>query len=548
MNFNLADLFENVADHVPERTAIVYGTRRLTFAEVDERATRLAHVLRQQGVKTGDRVGIYLYNCNEWIESALAAFKVRASPVNINFRYVADELRYLFNDAGISALVYGRSFGERVASVASDVPTLHTLIEVDDAVPPPPPGASDISVSGAIAYEPAIAAASPARDFPARSGDDLYIIYTGGTTGMPKGVMWRQEDCFFAGLQGGNPGGPPITAPHQIGPNAAAREAPPTTLPVAPLMHGNGYWAATIGLHGGGKVVLAASRHLDPHEIWSLVEREQVNVMSIVGDAMARPLAEALSEPGAAYDTSSLLVISSAGVLWSDHVKEQLRGKLRALLIDAFGASESGHQGMNLGATAGGRPRFSVDAHTAVLDDELRRVAPGSRVVGRLARTGRIPLGYWNDEAKTAATFIVDAEGNRWVVPGDMATVEEDGTVTLLGRGSLCINSGGEKIYPDEVEQAIKSHPGVFDAVVVGVPDERWGERVAAIVQARDGATAPTLEGLDMHCRARLAGYKVPRELHVVETIERSPSGKADYRWAKAVAMRGAGTRRSEMP
>lgn len=541
LHFNLADLFENVADHVGERTAVVYGDRRLTFAQIDERATRLAHHLQACGVKPGDHVGLYLYNCNEYIEAALAAFKLRASPVNINFRYVEEELRYLFDDADLVALVYHREFASRVAAVAGSVASLGTFIEVEDAstVGAAPRGRPALAVE----YESALAAASPVRDFPERSGQDLYLIYTGGTTGMPKGVMWRHEDVFFAGLQGGNPGGPDITEPGRLGPAARERTAAPTTLPVAPLMHGNGHWASMIGMHGGGKVVLAQKRRLDPHEIWSLVEREQANIVSIVGDAMARPLADALYEPAegspgrhAAYDLSSLLVLTSAGALFSDDVKEKLRAKLGStLIIDAFGMSEAGHQGMNLGRNAGGKLRFSVEGFTAVLDDNLRRIEPGSGKAGMLARCGRLPIGYWKDPEKTAKTFRTDADGTRWVVAGDMATVEADGTVTLLGRGSLCINSGGEKIYPDEVEMALKSHPAVFDAVVVGVPDARWGERVAAVVQPRPGQ-APTLAEIDAHCRTKVSGYKVPRELHLVEEVQRSPSGKPDYKWAKQIA------------
>jgi acyl-CoA synthetase (AMP-forming)/AMP-acid ligase II len=434
--------------------------------------------------------------------------------------------------------VYHRELAPRVDAVAPSCKMLRTLVVIEDGAPV---GAQHAAPAGdpqiLIEYEAAISPHSPKRDFDERSGADLYLIYTGGTTGMPKGVMWRHEDVFFAGLQGGNPGGPPIAKPEDIGPAAAAREAPPTTMPVAPLMHGNGFWSVIIGMNGGGKAVLATSRRMDAREIWSLVEREKVNVMSIVGDAMARPMTEALYEQGASYDTSSLAVISSAGAIWSEHVKEKMRAKLSCLLIDAFGATESGHQGMNLGAHDG-RPKFNVDANTAVLGDDLRRIAPGSGIVGRLARTGRLPQGYWKDAEKTARTFMTDADGVRWVVPGDMATIEADGSITLLGRGSLCINSGGEKIYPEEVEQALKAHPAVFDAVVVGVPDERWGERVAAVVQARDGAS-PTLPELDAHCRTKVSGYKVPRELHLVDEIVRSPSGKADYRWAKSVATGG---------
>ncbi len=529
MEFNLADLFECVADAVPGREALVHGSRRLTFAQLDERANRLAHHLLASGIRAGDHVGLYLYNGTEYIEAALAAFKIRAVPVNINFRYVEDELRYLFNDSDLIGLVYHQEFAPRVAAVAAAMPALRTFVVVDDRS-----GAGGGSL-GAVEYEAALAAAAPARDFEPRSGEDLYLLYTGGTTGMPKGVMWRHEDIFFGGLQGGNAGGPDITRPEQLGELARERTVAPCTLPVAPLMHGNGHWAAMIGLHGGGKVVLTTSRRLDPAEIWTLVERERVNVISIVGDAMARPLAEALASEGDAYDTSSLAVLSSGGAIFSDAVKQQLRAHLpNTLLIDAFGVSEAGHQGMNLGANESGRPRFSVDASTTVLDDELRPLAPGSGVVGRLARRGRLPLGYYKDPEKTAATFVT-VDGVRWVIPGDMAAVEADGTITLFGRGSVCINSGGEKIYPEEVESALKGHPAIFDAVVVGVPDERWGERVAAVVQLRPGQTL-TLAELDAYARTKISPYKVPRQLTLVDEITRQPSGKADYRWAKTRA------------
>jgi len=547
MRFQLADLMESVADAVPGREAIVYGDHRLTFRQFDDRATQLAHYLRSQGIGPADRVGLYLYNCNEYLEGAFAAFKLGASPVNINFRYVEEELRYLCDDADLKAMIFHREFAPRVAAVIDKLPLLKILIVVDDGSTTVGPPATE--------YESAIRDQPTTRDFPERSGNDVYLLYTGGTTGMPKGVMWRHEDVFFAGLQGGNPGGPDITAPEQLAENAAASPNPTVTLPVAPLMHGNGHWASMIGMHGGGKVVLATCRRLDPHEIWSLVERERVSVLSIVGDAMARPMAQALEEghvaqPGSSgpggspavrpYDTTSVIALSSAGALFSEDVKDRLREKKAAMLIiDAFGMSEAGHQGMNLGRNADGKLRFRIDAFTAVLDEDLRRIEPGSGKVGLLARTGRLPLGYWKDPEKTAKTFVTDPDGHRWVTAGDMATVEPDGTVVVLGRGSLCINSGGEKIYPEEVELALRSHPGVYDAVVVGVPDERWGQRVAAIVQPQPNTTL-TLQQLADHCTTHIARYKLPRELHLVDEMQRSPSGKADYKWAKDVALGGA--------
>lgn len=529
MQLNVADLFESVADAVPEREALVCGAQRRTFSELDQRANRLAHYLAGRGVKAGSHVGLYLYNCAEYIEAMLAAFKIRAVPINVNFRYVERELRYLIDNADLVALIYHRQLGPRVASVAGDFPLLRTLLTVSD-------DSDATEVPGAVDYEVALEGSPPGRDFPPRSAGDLFIIYTGGTTGMPKGVMWRHEDLFFAGMLGGNPGGAPVQSPEELA--ELARSKPPLSMmAVPPLIHGAAQLASFIAFFQGAKIVLVP--RFDPAAIWRAVEAERVNTMSIVGDAMARPLAEALLEPGADFDTSSLLVLSSAGAVFSEAVKAELRQKLPHLvMIDAFGASETGSQGMDTGVEPGGGPglRFKMNENTAVLDDELRPVPPGSGVVGRLALRRRIPLGYYKDAEKTAQTFV-EVDGERWVLPGDLARVEADGTVTVFGRGSMCINSGGEKIFPEEVEAALKSHPAVFDAIVVGVPDERWGERVAAVVQPRPGFK-PTLKELDAHCRAQIAGYKVPRELHLVAEITRLPSGKPDYPWAKAVAAR----------
>jgi len=533
MEFNLADLFESVADAVPEHEAVVCGDRRLTYAQLDERATRLANYLRSQGIGKGDHIGLYLYNGPEYLEASLAAFKVRAVPININYRYVEDELRYLFDNADLVALVHHREFAPRIEAVAGDLPALRTFVSVEDG------SDADCAGLGSADYEQALADASAERVFEPRSADDVYILYTGGTTGMPKGVMWRHEDLFFAALMGGNPYGPPPERPEQVAEHAK-KAGVITALPAAPLMHGAAQWAALIYLFSGSKMVLAPGKRFDPHQVWCLVGEEQVNVLAIVGDAMARPLSEALAEPGASYDTSSLIVIGSGGATYSEGVKAELRARLpKVMLLDTFGGSEGGNQGHGVEPVANARgPRFNATDTTAVLDEHYRPLPPGTGKVGMLARRGHIPLGYYKDPEKTAKTFI-EADGIRWVVAGDMAMVEEDGTITLLGRGSNCINSGGEKIYPEEVEAALRTHPGVFDAVVVGVADARWGERVTAVVQAREGASV-TLEELDAHARTKLSGYKVPRELHLVEQVVRQPSGKADYRWAKSVAS-GAG-------
>jgi acyl-CoA synthetase (AMP-forming)/AMP-acid ligase II len=526
MQFNLADLFESIADAVPEREALVCGPRRLAYHELDERANRLAHYLASQGIGRGDHIGLYLHNCTEYIEASLAAYKLRAVPININYRYVEAELAYLFDNADLVVLVHDREFAPRIAAVVPTTPKLRTLIALEDG------SGADCS---SAEYEAAIAPSSPARDFPARSADDLYILYTGGTTGMPKGVMWRQEDIFFAAMMGGNPYGPQPERPGDVAESAKNRGAV-TMLPAAPLIHGAAQWASFIALYGGGKVVIAPGKRFDPHLIWRLAAEEKVNSITIVGDAMARPLAEALE--GASLDLSALRVIGSGGAILSEHMKDQLKHHMPGVVVmDNFGGSEAGAQGQHVGRGANGTaPRFRPEPTTAVLGMEDHRVLdPGCGEVGWLARRGRIPLGYYKDAEKTAQTFV-EVDGVRWVIAGDMAMVEADGTITLLGRGSACINSGGEKIFPEEVEAAVRSHPGVFDAVVVGVPDEKWGERVTAVVQPRNGQ-ALTLESLAEHCRESVAGYKIPRGLTLVDELVRQPSGKPDYRWAKSVAM-----------
>jgi acyl-CoA synthetase (AMP-forming)/AMP-acid ligase II len=353
---------------------------------------------------------------------------------------------------------------------------------------------------------------------------------------MPKGVMWRHEDLYYAGLGAGNPLGEPMVTVEALVANARARDPQIVQFPVPPLIHGAAQLGVLIAFNWGDKVVLTP--RFDPAIVWSLVQEEGVNTMTIVGDAMARPLAEHLAASPGEYDVSSLVYAGSSGAVLSGSVKEQLRAALPNLFIgESFGSTETGYQGIEaqgVDSPPSGR-RFFMDARTAVFDDGGRRVAPGSGAVGRLAMRGRIPLGYYKDEAKTAKTFV-EAEGQRWVMPGDMATVDADGTVIVFGRGSVCINSGGEKIYPEEVEQALKSHPDVYDAVVVGVPDERWGERVTAVVQARPGRSL-SIEEIGAHCRSRIAGYKVPRSLVLVDQILRHPSGKPDYPWAKRVAL-----------
>jgi acyl-CoA synthetase (AMP-forming)/AMP-acid ligase II len=514
---NLADLFEVVVDTVGERDAIVAADRRLTYAQLDERANRLAHHLAAQGIGAGDHVGLQLVNGTEYVEGMLAAYKIRAVPINVNYRYVEAELKYLFDDADLVALLVNDQFVDS-AQAAAGPKLRHTLV-----------------VGEGGDYEDALASASPDRpDGSARQADDLYCVYTGGTTGMPKGVLWRQEDIFYGAMGGGDPMqmGNTIKAPDEL-----PSRIPPMGLAglvTPPLMHASAQWTAFSLFFGGGKIVFTPGGRFDADEILTLIGDEKANMLVIVGDAMARPLLDTLAaaEPGA-YDTSSLIVIGSGGAILSPAMKEQLNQLLPStMIVDGFGSSETGVQGTRAGMSD--KPMFSVNDQTAVLDDDFKPVEPGSGQIGRLARRGHIPLGYYNDAEKTAKTFT-EIDGVRWVLPGDMARVDADGTVVLLGRGSVSINSGGEKIYPEEVEAALKAHPDVFDAVVVGTPDERWGEKVTAVVQPRVGA-ALSLDDIQVFCRERIAGYKVPRALALVDQMVRSPSGKADYRWAKDYA------------
>jgi 3-oxocholest-4-en-26-oate---CoA ligase len=538
--FNLADVWEAVCDRVADREALVCDGRRLTYAQLEERANRLAHWLLDHGVEPGQHVGVHLQNGTEYVEAMLAAYKVRAVPVNVNFRYVEDELRYLFDNADLVGVIHHASFAHRILAIRDAVPRIGWYLAVDDR-DHGDDGAVDVGGAlealGSVAYEEALAASSPERDFDPRSGDDAYVIYTGGTTGMPKGVVWRQDDAFFACIGGGDPmrllG--PVDEPAQVLDRIV--DGTFVYLPVAPLMHAAGQWTVLSWLYGGGKVILLPGS-LDPERVWRTVAEEKVNLLTVVGDPVVRPLVDEWERSGP-YDVSSLFSIGSGGAPLTPSLKDRLVALLPNVgVVDGFGSSETGAQGsQRVEAGQGvGPTRFQpYGDRTAVLDESTREpVEPGSGVVGRVALRGRIPQGYYKDPQKTAET-IVESGGDRWVLTGDMATVDADGTITLLGRGSGCINTGGEKVFPEEVEAVLKAHDQVYDALVVGVADDRWGERVVAVVQPVDDAV-PTLDDLVAHARGHLAGYKVPRELVLVAHVERSPAGKADYRWAKAVA------------
>ncbi|WP_405836520.1 acyl-CoA synthetase [Streptomyces sp. NBC_01518] len=535
MEYNIADLFESVVDVVPDREALVYidhpGTgaeRRLTYAELDAAANRVAHHLIDSGIRPGEHLGLHLYNGVEYLQTVLGCLKARVVPVNVNYRYVEEELVYLYRDADLVALVFDTEFTERVAAALPRAEQLRHLVRVGAA----PEDGPDVS---AVAFTEAEAAGSPERGFPARSADDQFIIYTGGTTGMPKGVMWRQEDLFFSGLGGGAPTGEPVKKPEELAERVAAGGSGITFFPTPPLMHGTSTLTAFIGFNFGQRIVI--HRKFAPEEVLRTIEKEKVTSMSLVGDAMLRPLIDALNGPMRGTDCSSMFSVSSSGAIMSETVRRQFQELLpNTMLLNNYGSSESGFNGTATADSGAGKSfRIRVNSRTQVVDPATYEpVAVGE--IGRVAQCGHVPLGYYNDPRKTAETFF-EKDGQRWVLLGDMATVDEEGVVTVLGRGSQCINTGGEKVYPEEVEQALKSHPDVYDALVAGVPDVRWGNHVAAVVQLRTGAERLSLDEIQTHCRTHLAGYKIPRQLVIADSIQRSPSGKADYRWAREVAV-----------
>jgi acyl-CoA synthetase (AMP-forming)/AMP-acid ligase II len=520
MAANIADLFEHAVDAFGGRTAVCFGEQTIGYAGLEERANRLAHFLHDRGVRPGDHVGLYAGNSIEAVVAMIAVYKLRAAVVNINYRYVENELHFLFADAELAALIHDRRFAPRVAAVLAAAPGPHTLVALPDG---------SAEQTGSVLYEEALAAGDPGRDFGERSPDDIYLLYTGGTTGYPKGVLWRHEDVWRA-LGGGVDfmTGIPLEDEWQQSQRGAGGDGM-VRLCLAPLIHGNAQWAALMALFAGDTVVMLP--HFDPDEVWRTIERRRVNVVVLIGDAMARPIIEAYAKGG--YDSSSMAAVSSSGALFSPVVKRQYLDLLPDVLVtDAVGASETGFAGLGVVADVPGGavedPRVMPGPTTVVLGDDGRPVPPGA--VGRLAKSGYLPLGYYKDPARTAA-LLTELDGVRYAFPGDLARLEEDGTITLLGRGSTCVNTGGEKVFPEEVEGALKTHPDVFDALVIGVPDERLGQRVAALIQPRAGATVD-LVSVEEHLRHQVAGYKVPRAVWLVDEISRTISGKADYRWA----------------
>ena len=534
---NWATLWEALAAAQPDHVAVVVGDRQLRWRDLEQRAARLAGAFGAHGVGADSKVAQLLYNCPEYIESVFAAFKVRATPVNVNYRYLADEVAYILANSDAEVLVFHGSLADRLADVSDRAPHLRLLLQVDDGAP---------LLDGALWYHEVLESADAAAPIE-RSGDDLLFLYTGGTTGLPKGVMWRHVDLFgalaFTGYVSAGLEVP--TTSEQVGAVAAALNAEgrsPVNLCAPPLMHGTALFLAISAFVMGGTVVLLGGRRFDADELWRLVEQHRVTQLSIVGDAFARPMVaalEAAATAGTPFRLESLQrIVSTGATLSAEHKRAFQHHAPQVVIIDMIGASEGGPFAVSMtmpGQAPADTAVFTAPPNAVVIDDSTGLPAErGSGVVGMLAVSGPMPTGYYGDEAKTASTFRT-IDGVRYTVPGDYATIDADGTVHLLGRGSVCINTGGEKVYPEEVEVAARSHPAVLDCTVVGVADARFGEAVTLVASLHPGAAADDRDVID-HVRGRLAAYKAPKRVVWVDTIERSPSGKADYRWARSVA------------
>ncbi|MFZ2510870.1 MAG: acyl-CoA synthetase [Gordonia sp. (in: high G+C Gram-positive bacteria)] len=537
MAYTIGDLFEHAVDLMPDRIALESGDRSRTYAELEARSNALAHQLRALGVGPGDAVGLYSRNTIEAVEAMLAIFKARAVMANINYRFVEHELEHLFTDSGMTVVIHENRYSDRMTNVLAESPTSITarIVIADGTEPAVGTEGSGHEATGpaVIDYEEAVAAGRPDRDFEERSADDLYMLYTGGTTGKPKGVIWRQEDIWRV-LGGGIDwhSGRPVEDEWEHA-RAGADGGQLVRFAIPPFIHGGSQWAIFQSLFAGGKAIVYPD--FDPEAVWQAVAQHGVHVVFITGDAMGRPMMDALDAGD--FDTSTVVSVASSAALFSPTVKERfLESFPNALIIDAIGSSETGFGGMALAAKGQSRigaPTVTADPNTHVLRPDGTEVTPGSGETGMLARSGHIPLRYHNDPAKSAKTFIT-YDGVRYSLPGDHALVEADGAITMLGRGSGSINTGGEKVFPEEVEAALKGHRDVFDVVVVGVPDERFGQGVAAVIATRGGAR-PSLVELNSVVRADLAGYKCPRSVWFVDQVKRSPAGKPDYRWAAEV-------------
>ncbi len=531
--WNYADIYEAVADQRPDDLALIHGDVRRTWADFDRRANGVARHLLDAGLERQSAVAEYLYNCPEYMEAVYAAFKASFVPVNTNYRYTADELLYLWDNADAGAVVFHGSFASTIEGIRERLPKVKAWLWVDDDSDPCPDWATPFEEAAATETDRVV----PPEP---RSGDDLLMLYTGGTTGMPKGVMWRQDDLVVR--LGASIGTPLDENGTKADLDGHFAEPGGRGLPACPLMHGTGGFSALTNLAAGGCVVTLPGRTFDAADYLDTIEREGVATTAIVGDAFGKPIVRALEANPGRWDLTSLVGVVSSGVMWSQETKQKmLEHNPTMLLMDAFSSSEA--LGMGSSVSGGGElaktATFQLSPDTIVIDETNQRIEPGSEEIGRLAVGGRQPLGYYKDPEKSARTFL-DIEGQRYSCPGDFATVEADGTINLLGRGSVCINTGGEKVFPEEVEEALKTHPSIVDAVAVGIPDDKFGEAVTAVVEAAPGVDVDEADVI-AHVKQRLAAYKAPKRVVVVSAIGRAPNGKVDYKRLRGEATEAIG-------
>jgi 3-oxocholest-4-en-26-oate---CoA ligase len=539
-SWTFADVWEAIAGVQPDHPAFIQGDRVLTWSQFDARADALAAHMIDAGLDRQAKVAAFLYNGPEYLESYYAAFKAGFAPVNTNYRYGPEELFYLFDNADAQAVVFHSGFAEVLETIRGRLTGVKAWIAVAEPGHPVPAWASD--------YDAIVAKLPDQRPVTApwgRSSDDLLLLYTGGTTGMPKGVMWAQDDLFNVIGAGGNAllGIPPaVDIPDLIARITSPEHLRPTTLIACPLMHGTGQFSNLISFNQGGTAAYLPSRRFNAMELWDETDRLAASNIVIVGLAFSTPMLEALEANPGRWDLSTVKAMSSSGSMWSQENKQGLLSFAKnAMIFDSFGSSEA--VGLGVSASAPGAEAktaaFVAGPNCVVFTEDGRRVQPGSGERGLVAVSGLLPRGYYKDQEKTDKTFKL-MEGVLWSVPGDWAEVNADGSLKLLGRGSVCINTGGEKVFPEEVEEALKTHLAVRDAVVVGLPDPRFGERICAVVET-DGVTQPTLDELSEHVRAHLAGYKAPRDLVLVDSIGRAPNGKVDYKAIKDRAIAALG-------
>ena len=537
MDFHFATAWEQVADLYPNRTAAICDGKALSWGDYEQRAAKIAGLLQAHGLGADSKAGLYLHNSNEYQEAQFGLFKIGACPINVNYRYKADELVYLLDNSDAEAVFFQSCYAMRIWEIKDRLPKVKLFVQVNDG--------TEALLDFAVDYERSLRDAQPAPR-KARDPEGVYMLYTGGTTGMPKGVMYPVGSFagFFVTMGAAGRGLEPPTDMAGYGAFLDAVEQPPISLVGCPLMHGTGAWlGGFLPMLMGGTVVTTSKLGLDPDLLWGLAESHNVTDLVIVGDAFAKPLLAALDGAqarGTPYDLSSLKQITSSGVMWSQETKQGLLRHHDMILADIMGSSEGGMGSSITTRDAGAATaKFQLNEGVKVITDDDRIVEAGSGEIGKIATSGFVPLGYYKDPEKSAETFR-EVDGVRYSFPGDYATVEADGSITLLGRGSVCINTGGEKVFPEEVEEAVKRHGAVFDALVVGVPDDRFGERIVAVTSLGEGQTAAADEVIAC-TRDHLAGYKVPKEILFVDTVRRGPNGKADYKWAKATAFKAAG-------